>query len=64
MCAMLNQHQRSAADAILASHCKQSTTAADSCFFTNGPGGTGKTCLCNTLQHLFIRQGVHVMTVA
>ncbi|CAF4333602.1 unnamed protein product [Rotaria sp. Silwood2] len=37
MCAMLNQDQRSAADAILASHRKQSTTAAGSCFFIDGP---------------------------
>ncbi|CAF5054120.1 unnamed protein product, partial [Rotaria sp. Silwood1] len=37
MYAMLNQDQRSAADAILAAHHKQSTTAG-SCFFIDGPG--------------------------
>ncbi|CAF3245184.1 unnamed protein product [Rotaria sp. Silwood2] len=62
--AMLNQDQRSAADAILASHRKQSTTTAGSCFFIDGPGGTGKTYLYNTLYYLFMGQGVHVMTVA
>ena len=64
MYAMLNQDQRSIADTILASHRKQSTTAAGSCFFIDGPGGTGKTYLYNTLYHLFMGQGVHVMTVA
>ncbi|CAF4426189.1 unnamed protein product [Rotaria sp. Silwood2] len=48
MYAMLNQDQRSIADTILASHRTQSTTTADSCFFTDGPGG----------------QGIYVMTVA
>ena len=62
--AMLNQDQCSAADAILAAHRKQSTTAAGSCFFIDGPGGTGKTYLYNTLYHLFMGQEVHVMTVA
>ncbi|CAF1354897.1 unnamed protein product [Rotaria sordida] len=64
MYTMLNQHQRSVADAILASHGKQSTTTAGSCFFIDGPGGPGKTYLYNTLYHLFMGQGVHVMTVA
>lgn len=41
MYAMLNQYQRSAADAILASHRKRSTTAASSCFFIDGLGSTG-----------------------
>ncbi|CAF0897947.1 unnamed protein product [Rotaria sordida] len=63
MYAMLNQDQRSVADAILANHGKQSTTTADSCFFIDGPGGTGKIYLYNTLYHLFMGQGVHVMTV-
>ncbi|CAF1615884.1 unnamed protein product, partial [Didymodactylos carnosus] len=64
MYAMFNQDQRSAADAILASHRKQSTTAAGSCFFIDGPGGIGKNYLYNTLYHLFMGKGVHVMTVA
>ncbi|CAF1441940.1 unnamed protein product [Didymodactylos carnosus] len=64
MYAMFNQDQRSAADAILASHRKQSPTAAGSCFFIDGPGGTGKTYLYNILYHLLMREGVHVMTVA
>ncbi|CAF3394559.1 unnamed protein product [Rotaria sp. Silwood2] len=64
MYAMLNQDQRSVADAILASHGKQSITTTGSCFFIDGPGGTGKTYLYNTLYHLFMEQGVHVMTVA
>ncbi|CAF4224949.1 unnamed protein product, partial [Rotaria sordida] len=64
MYAMLNQDQRSAADAILASHGRQSTTIAGSCFFIDGPGGTGKTDLYNILYHLFMGQGIHVMTVA
>ncbi|CAF3519622.1 unnamed protein product, partial [Rotaria sp. Silwood1] len=64
MYAMLNQDQRSVADAILGSHGKQTTTTAGSCFFIDGPGGTGKTYLYNTLYHLFMGQGVHVMTVA
>ncbi|CAF4809532.1 unnamed protein product, partial [Rotaria sp. Silwood1] len=62
MYAMLNQDQRSAADKILAVHHKQSTTG--SCFFIDGPGGTGKTYLYSTLYHLFLGQGVHVMSVA
>ncbi|CAF2670294.1 unnamed protein product [Rotaria sp. Silwood2] len=64
MYAMLNHDQRSVADAILARHGKQSITTAGSCFFIDGPGGTGKTYLYNTLYHLFMGQGVHVMTVA
>ncbi|CAF1386153.1 unnamed protein product, partial [Rotaria sordida] len=64
MYTMLNQHQRSVADAILASHRKQSSTTASLCFFIDGPGDTGKTYLYNTLYHLFMRQGVRVMTVA
>ncbi|CAF1284162.1 unnamed protein product [Rotaria sordida] len=64
MYTMLNQHQRSVADAILASHRKQSSTTAGLCFFIDGPGGPGKTYLYNTLYHLFMGQGVHVMTVA
>ncbi|CAF4174042.1 unnamed protein product, partial [Rotaria sordida] len=63
MYAMLNRDQRSVADAILASHGKQSTTTAGSCFFTDGPEGTGETYLYNILYHLFMGQGVHVMTV-
>ncbi|CAF1168005.1 unnamed protein product [Rotaria sordida] len=62
--AMLSQDQRSIADAILASHGKQSTITTGSCFLIDGPGGTGKTYLYNTLYHLFMGQGVHVMTVA
>jgi hypothetical protein len=64
MYAMLNQDQRSIADTILASHRTQSTTTTDSCFFIDGPGGTGKTYLNNTLYHLFMGQGIYVMTVA
>ncbi|CAF5003071.1 unnamed protein product, partial [Rotaria sp. Silwood1] len=63
MYTMLNQDQRSAADDILATHRKESTTIG-SCFFIDGPGGTGKTYLYNTLCHLFMGEGVHVMTVA
>ncbi|CAF4953480.1 unnamed protein product, partial [Rotaria sp. Silwood1] len=63
MYTMLNQDQRSAADDILAAHRKQSTTVG-SCFFIDGSGGTGKTYLYNTLYHLFMGEGVHVMTVA
>ncbi|CAF4813900.1 unnamed protein product, partial [Rotaria sp. Silwood2] len=62
MYSMLNKDQRSAADKILAAHHEQSTTG--SCFFIDGPGGTGKTYLYNTLYHLFMRQGVHDMPVA
>ncbi|CAF3050195.1 unnamed protein product [Rotaria sp. Silwood2] len=63
MYTMLNQDQRSAADDILATHRKESTTIG-SCFFIDGPGGTGKTYLYNTLYRLFMGEGVHVMTVA
>ncbi|CAF1017161.1 unnamed protein product [Rotaria sp. Silwood1] len=63
MYAMLNRDQRSAVDAILAVHHKQSTTAG-SCFFIGRSGGTGKTYIYNTLYHLFMGQGVHVMPVA
>ncbi|CAF3352302.1 unnamed protein product [Rotaria socialis] len=63
MYAMLNQDQRSAADAIRAAHHKQSTTAG-SCFFIDGRGGTGTTYLYNTLYDLFMGQGVYVMPVA
>ncbi|CAF4760050.1 unnamed protein product [Rotaria sp. Silwood2] len=62
MYSMLNQDQRSAADKILATHHEQSTTG--SCFFTDGPGGTGKTYLYNIMYHLFMGQSVHVMPVA
>ncbi|CAF1361123.1 unnamed protein product [Rotaria sordida] len=62
MYAMLNQDQRLAADEILAAHRKQSTTV-DLYFFIDGPGGTGKSYLYNTLYHLFMGQGVYVMPV-
>ena len=35
-----------------------------SCFFIDGPGGTGKTHLYKTLYHLFKGQGAYVLTVA
>ncbi|CAF2815474.1 unnamed protein product [Rotaria sp. Silwood2] len=62
MYSMLNKDQRSAADKILAAHHEQSTTGSG--FFIDGPGCTGKTYLYNTLYHLFMGQGVHVMPVA
>jgi hypothetical protein len=62
MYATLNQDQRSAADEILAAHRKQSTTTG-ACFFIDGPECTGKTQLYNTLYHLFMGQGAHVMPV-
>ncbi|CAF5127359.1 unnamed protein product, partial [Rotaria sp. Silwood1] len=62
MYSRLNKDQRSAVDKILVAHHEQSTTG--SCFFIDGSGSTGKTYLYNTLYHLFMGQGVHVMPVA
>ncbi|CAF1613761.1 unnamed protein product [Adineta ricciae] len=64
MYAMLNQDQRSIADTIIESSHKQTITSDDSCFFIDGPGGTGKTYVYNALCHLFMAKGVHVMRVA
>ncbi|CAF3306522.1 unnamed protein product [Rotaria socialis] len=62
MYALLNQDQLPAADKVLAAHHKQSNNGT--CFFIDGPGGTGKTHLYNTLYHLFMGQGIYVMSVA
>ena len=62
MYSILNQDQRSAVDEVLAAHHNQSTN--DSCLFIDGPGGTGKTYLYNTLYHLFMGQGIYVISVA
>ncbi len=59
----LNEDQRLAADEILEARHRRSVTTT-SCFFIDGPGGTGKTHLYNTLCHLFKGQGVCVLTVA
>jgi hypothetical protein len=60
---MLNEGQRTAANQIVAAYQNQST-AGTSCFFIDGPGGTGKTYLYNTLFHLLKGRGIGVMTVA
>ncbi|CAF1955608.1 unnamed protein product [Rotaria magnacalcarata] len=44
--------------------CRRRSATTASCFFIDGPGGTGKTYLYNTLCHLFRGQGVSVLTVA
>ncbi|CAF4029326.1 unnamed protein product, partial [Rotaria sp. Silwood2] len=59
----LNENQRQAADEILEAYYRRSVTTA-SCLFIDGPGGTGKTHLHNTLCRLFKGQGVRVLTVA
>ncbi|CAF2095225.1 unnamed protein product [Rotaria magnacalcarata] len=59
----LNEAQRLAVDKILGTHHGRSATTV-SCFFIDGPGGTGKTYLYNTLCHLFKGPGVSVLTVA
>ena len=59
----LNENKRQAADEILAAYYRRPVTTA-LCFFTDGPGGTGKTHLYNTLCHLLKGQGVRVLTVA
>lgn len=60
----LNQDQRKAADEILSIHQSESIYTGSSCFFIDGPGGTGKTFLYNTLYHLFMGQGIRVSAVA
>ncbi|CAM4754258.1 unnamed protein product [Rotaria magnacalcarata] len=59
----LNEAQRSAVDKILGAYHRRSATTAP-CFFIDGPGGTGKTYLYNTLCYLFKGQGVSGLTVA
>ena len=59
----MNESQRQAADEILAAYYRRSVTTA-SCFFIDGPGGTGKMHLYNTPCHLLKGQGVRVLTVA
>ena len=59
----LNENQRQATDEILAAYYRRPVTTA-SYFFIDGPGGTGKTHLYNTLCHLLKGQGVRVLTVA
>ncbi|CAF4493388.1 unnamed protein product [Rotaria sp. Silwood2] len=59
----LNENQRQAADEILEAYYRRSVTTA-SCLFIDGPGGTGKTHLYNTLCRLFKGQGVRVLAVA
>ena len=59
----LNENQRQAADETLAAYYRRPVTTA-SCFFIDGPGGTRKTHLYNTLCHLLKGQGVRVLTVA
>ena len=59
----LNENQRQAANKILAVYYRRPVTTA-SCFFIDGPAGTEKTHLYNTLCHLLKGQGVCVLTVA
>ncbi|CAM4815698.1 unnamed protein product [Rotaria magnacalcarata] len=59
----LNEAQCLEVAKILGAYHRRSATTA-SCFFIDGPGGTGKTYLYNTLCHLFRGQGVSVLTVA
>ncbi|CAF1515199.1 unnamed protein product, partial [Adineta steineri] len=59
----LNENQRQAVDEILEACYRRSVTTA-SCLFIDGPGGTGKTYLYNTLCYLFKGQGVSGLTVA
>ena len=60
---MLNQDQRLAAEQILEA-VRDRTTTTISCFFIDGPGGTGKTYLYNTLCRLLKGQGICFITVA
>ena len=60
----LNEDQRRAADEILAIYQNKSINNGISCFFIDGPGGTGKTYLYNTLYHLLMGQGIRVSAVA
>ncbi|CAF1173177.1 unnamed protein product [Rotaria magnacalcarata] len=59
----LNEVQHLAVDKILGVYHRRSATTA-SCFFIDGPGGTRKTYLYNTLCRLVKGQGVSVLTVA
>ncbi|KAK6727617.1 hypothetical protein RB195_005357 [Necator americanus] len=56
----LNTHQKRAADDILAAMNRSESR----CFFIDGPGGTGKTYLYNTIYNLAVGQRRQVLCVA
>uniref|UniRef100_A0A914VBN9 ATP-dependent DNA helicase n=1 Tax=Plectus sambesii TaxID=2011161 RepID=A0A914VBN9_9BILA len=58
----LNTEQRTAVDQVLAA--VNGGPESQRCFFLDGPGGTGKTFVYNTLVHLVRGRGGHVLTVA
>ena len=57
---MLNQEQKHAFDQIM----DAVTSQSGQCFFLNGPGGTGKTYVYNTLCHALRARGLIVICVA
>ena len=59
---MFNQDQCLAADEILTAHHNQSITGLR--FLIDGPGGTRKTYLSNSLCHLFMGHGIDIMSVS
>lgn len=59
---MLNAEQKDAVDRILLA--TEDQLARARCFFVDGPGGSGKTFLYETLNHLFKSKGLTVRNVA
>ena len=66
MAAQLNEEQRAVFDELLASIAQENSTAQrhPRLFFLDGPGGTGKTFLYNTLINVLLSQGKRVISVA
>ena len=60
--AKLNQEQKFAFEAVL--HAVANTSVSSRQFFLDGPGGTGKTFLYNTLTNELISRGKKVLSVA
>nr|XP_027196773.1 uncharacterized protein LOC113791226 [Dermatophagoides pteronyssinus] len=58
----LNDQQREAFDAIMKA--VNDNSISEKCFFLDGPGGTGKTYLYNTLMHVIRGNGGVVLPVA
>jgi hypothetical protein len=58
----LNHEQKNAVDRILTSIERNAKTA--NCFFLDGPGGTGKTFIYNTVTHILRSKGKKVVSVA
>lgn len=63
MLSMLNQKQREAADKILAA-VTNNDYSQPHCFFVDGPGGTGKTFLYETLINILHGMNKRVLAIA